>query len=147
MDHLDFSCHCLIQMYVCFLSTSKVNLCFSNENAMIDFVKLGMSFMKFVWALGIYKYFKAFPVALKKICHTVSKCFHVSTALTKSFAYYQLHRNKSKFLDYIFAVIFEKRNKLNCGDLTISCLLEYNSLSLIGHSVCMWCLKLCISFV
>ena len=28
-----------VQMYLCFLSTSKVNLCFSNENAMTDFRK------------------------------------------------------------------------------------------------------------
>ena len=28
-----------VQMYVCFLSTSKVNLCFCNENAMTDFRK------------------------------------------------------------------------------------------------------------
>ena len=54
--------------------------------------------MKFVWTLGTYKYFQAFPVVLKKICLTVSKCFHVS--IHKSFAYYQLNRKKSKFLDY-----------------------------------------------
>ena len=41
----------------------------------------------------------------------------------KSFAYYQLHRNKSKFLDYT-SDFFEKRNKLNCGDLTISSLYD-----------------------
>ena len=52
-----------------------------------------------VWALGTYEYFQAFPAVLEKICLTVSKYFHVCAH--KSFAYYQLHRNKSKFLDYI----------------------------------------------
>ena len=126
MDHLDFSCHCLIQVYVCFLSTSKVNLCFSNENAMTDFRKtwyvLHIMFMKFISALGIYKYFRHFQLLCKRFASLFQNVF--MCPLTKLFAYYQLHRNKSKFLDYISAVIFEKRNrpKLNCGDLTISCL-------------------------
>ena len=43
-DHLDFSCHAIckdVYMDVCtdvgFSSTSKVNICFSNENAMTNF--------------------------------------------------------------------------------------------------------------
>ena len=76
--------------------------------------------MKFVWALGNYKYFQAFPVVLKKICLTVSKCFHVST--DRSFAYYQLHRYKSKFLDYISESFLRKAVSWIVGDLTISCL-------------------------
>ena len=97
-----------VQMYVCFLSTSKVNLIFASlmRTQWPIFIKLGMFFMKFVWALGTCKYFQAFPVVLKKICLTVSKCFHVSTH--KSFAYYQLHRNKRKFLDYISESVLEK---------------------------------------
>ena len=76
----------------------RLNLCFSNENAMTDFRKTWYVLHE-VRALGTYKYFQAFPVVLKKMSLTVSKCFHVSTY--KSCAYYQLHRNKSKFLDYI----------------------------------------------
>ena len=61
-----------------------------------------------VWALGVCEYFQAFPVVLEKNCLTVSKCFHVCPH--KSFAYCQLYRNKSKFLDYI-----SESFKLKCG--------------------------------
>ena len=95
-----------------------------------------------VWALGTYEYFQAFPVVLEKIFLTFSKCFHM--CVHKSFAYYQPHRDKSKFS----RVIFVKRNKLNCGDLTISCLHDTTvQFSELVWSICVWHLKLCISFV
>ena len=89
--------------------------------------------MKFVWALGTYKYFQAFPVVLKKICLTVSKCFHVSTH--KLFAYFQLHQNKSKFLDYISESFLRKGISWIVGILPfpIYVILEYNSMSLFGY--------------
>ena len=74
-----------------------------------------------VWALGTYEYFKAFPVSvLQKTCLIVSKCFHVCAH--KSFAYYQLHRNKSKFLDYISESFLRKGISWIVGDVTVSCL-------------------------
>ena len=61
-----------------------------------------------VWALDTYEY--CISSCLEKICLTVSKCFHVCTH--KSFAYYQLHQNKSKSFRLHLRVIFAKRNKL-----------------------------------
>ena len=68
-----------------------------------------------VWVLGTFEYFQAFPVVLEKICLTVSKCFHVCAH--KSFAYYQLQRNKSKVLDYISESFLRKGISWIVGDL------------------------------
>ena len=56
--------------------------------------------MKFVWALGNYKYFhrKHFQLFWKRFAPLFQNVFMCPL---KSFAYYQLYRNKSKFLDYI----------------------------------------------
>ena len=138
-----------LYMYV-FLSTSKVNLCFSNENAMTDFRK--------TWYVPSWTLFgplvplstsRHFQLFLKKICLTVSKCFHVSTY--KSFAYYQLHRNKSKFLDYISESFLRKGISWIVGNgilpFPVYMILECNSMNLFGYSICVWRLKMCIFFV
>ena len=116
------------QMYVCFLSTSKVNLskvnlCFSNENAMTDFRKTWYVLHEVYLGPWYLQVLPGISSCFEKVlphCFKIFSCVH--SQIIDSFAYYQLHRNKSRFLDYISRVIFEKRNKLNCGDLTISCL-------------------------
>ena len=71
-----------------------------------------------VWALA----FQAFPVVLEMICLIVSKCFYVCAH--KSFAYYHLQQNKSKFLDYISESFLRKGISWIVENLTISCLLD-----------------------
>ena len=65
-----------VQVYVsCQHQRSKVNLCFSNENAMTDFRKIWYVLHEVCLGIGTYKYFQAFSVVLKKICLTVFKMF------------------------------------------------------------------------
>ena len=104
------------------------------------------SLMKFgpLVPMHIFRHFQLF---LEKICLTLSKCFHVCAH--KSFAYYQLQQNKSKFLDYISESFLRKGISWIVGDLTfpVYMILGYNLISLFGYSICVWRLKLCISFV
>ena len=100
-----------------------------------------------VWALGTYEYFQAFPVVLEKICLTVSKMF--SCVCSQIICIYQLQQNKSKFLDCISESFLRKGISWIVEDLTFSVymILEDNLISLFGYSICVWCLKLCISFI
>ena len=92
-----------------------------------------------VWALGTYEYFKAFPVVLEKIGLTVSKCFHVCTH--KSFAYYHLQQNQSKFLDYISESFLRNGISWIVGDLAISCLHDTR----VQINQLVWVFNLCVA--
>ena len=139
-----------VQMFVSFLSTSKVNLCFSNENAMTDFRKtwyvlhevcLGPWYLKVLQGIS-GRFEKDLPH-----CFKMFSCVHlqINCILSTSPKYEQVFRSHLR-------VIFEKRNKLNCGDLTISCLhdtrVQFNelvwefNLRVVPKIVYFFCLKI-----
>ena len=86
----------------------------------------------------------------EKICLSVSKSFHVCAH--NSFAYYQLHRNKSIRFTSPNHYFFKRRNKSNCGgsfQITVYMILEYNSMRLFVFNKCvahkivyLYCLKI-----
>ena len=63
-----------------------------------------------------------FQLFWKRFASLFQNVFHVCTH--KSFAYYQLHRNKSKYLDYISESFLRKGISWIVGYLTITCLLD-----------------------
>ena len=152
MDHLDFSCHAGLYrcMYVsCQLCQhQKVNLCFSKENAMTDFRKTW--YVLHEVCLGP-RYLQVLPGISSCFEKDLPHCFQnvFMCPLTNHFAYYQLHRNKSKFLDYISESFLRKGISWIVGILPfpVYMIIEYNSVSLFGFSIWVWHLKLCISFV
>ena len=148
MDHLDFSCHTVctdVRMFLVNIKGKPLLLWWEcNDRFLWNLVCSSINLFGPLVPISTSRHFQF----LKKICLTVSKCFHVSTH--KSFAYYQLHQNKSKFLDYnIYKSFLRKGMSWIVGILPFSVymIIEYKSMSLFGYSICVWHLKLCISFV